>query len=279
MFGYLVSNVDILSKEQKEKYRSFYCGLCRQLSVQYGSTGRATLTYDFTFVNLVLDAVYDCQDTETKSHCPLHPITTHLETTNEFSEYCSDMNIYLNYFKYVDDVNDENSNKAKKKKEKLSPYLKGIEEKYPAICQIVKDQLKAIEQTEIDDILDPFVGADQFGVIMGVLMAADRNDEQTEALRAFGYHIGRFIYLLDAVIDLKDDLKTCAYNPLIQMDSRNFEAMLNNVMEGVDIAYQKLPIHKNKDLIDNVIYSGIWSRYEIYLRQEKKNNKKKGAQA
>lgn len=59
MFGYIAANQQAFSKEEKDRYRKYYCGLCHQLDMQYGSIGRASLTYDMTFLSMLLSSLYD----------------------------------------------------------------------------------------------------------------------------------------------------------------------------------------------------------------------------
>ena len=54
MFGYVIANPDSLSPEELARYKSCYCGLCRTLKERHGSLSRLTLTYDMTFLVLLL---------------------------------------------------------------------------------------------------------------------------------------------------------------------------------------------------------------------------------
>ena len=58
MFGYIECNRSKLSKEEQERYRSVYCGLCRNLKLRYGELERMSLSYDMTFVILFLSSLY-----------------------------------------------------------------------------------------------------------------------------------------------------------------------------------------------------------------------------
>ena len=178
------------------------------------------------------------------------------------------MNIYLTYYKYLDDIYDDNSKKAKKKSEKLLPYLKQIEEKYPTVTSTIKDQLAYISKIEKDNILDPDLGSNAFGVIMGVLLS-DQSEKCKEDLYSFGYHLGRFIYMIDAIIDLKDDIIKQRYNPLVRLENTNYEDILMMIMEDADTSYQKLTLKQNKSIIDNIVYSGIWSKYHLAKKKGK----------
>ena len=59
MFGYVTIAPDALPKERYDRYRSFYCGLCRTLRQRHGSLSRITLSYDLTFLALLLNALYE----------------------------------------------------------------------------------------------------------------------------------------------------------------------------------------------------------------------------
>ena len=117
MFGYLTTNYTELSKPDNQHYRSWYCGLCNRLFERYGNTGRKTLTYDFTFITMLLSSVYPQRDTVIMERCPLHPLKKHEATYNQFSEYCADMNIYLSYYKFLDDVADDHSHRSEKRRQ------------------------------------------------------------------------------------------------------------------------------------------------------------------
>jgi len=264
MFGYLVANLSLLSKEDRKKYRAYYCGLCSRINAGYGQRARRYLTYDLTFVDLLLADACHRESTTIEERCPLHLLRPHKAIINDLTDYCADMNIYLNYYKYLDDVIDNNSRKAVRNVEKLKDSLSAIEQRYPQVCKTIRDDLNYISQIEKDNILNPDLPSNAFGHLMGELLAVDNNDD----LRQLGYHLGRFIYLMDAVIDLKDDIKKGNYNPLIALESSSFEEMLNMIMEDVEDAYQKIELSENKTIIDNIIYSGIWSRYIITNRKE-----------
>ena len=59
MFGYIMPSFSTLSQEQKDRFRAAYCGLCKVLRQRYGLTGSATLSYDLTFLAILLDSLYE----------------------------------------------------------------------------------------------------------------------------------------------------------------------------------------------------------------------------
>jgi len=63
MFGYVVANMEKLTDEEKQRYRAFYCGLCKTLGNRHGKISRITLNYDMAFLIIFLSALYKTENT------------------------------------------------------------------------------------------------------------------------------------------------------------------------------------------------------------------------
>ena len=76
MFGYVIPNQAALSPEAQARYRTAYCGLCRRIGALHGLRGRLTLSYDLTFLDLLLCSLYEGESACATGcdHCPIHPI-------------------------------------------------------------------------------------------------------------------------------------------------------------------------------------------------------------
>lgn len=266
MFGYLITDLSQLTKQDKEIYKSFYCGLCHCLKTNYGNSATKFLSYDLTFINILLSSYHNSPQIKSNETCWLHPIKNHQYIINDYSNYCSDINLLLSYYKAIDDYNDDHNLLALKQADNLKDYVAIIENNYPFVAQQLNENLSKISDIEKNDILNPDYNCDYFGKIMASICDCKNNDSN---LYNFGYHLGRFIYLMDAVMDLKSDLKKQRYNPLFQIDSSKFKEMLIMIMGQVDVYYRKLNIETNKSILDNVIYSGIWQQFEIKSRRKK----------
>ena len=59
MFGYVIINQSDLSEEELLRYRQCYCGLCHSLKERSGNLSRLMLTFDLTFLTLLLQALYE----------------------------------------------------------------------------------------------------------------------------------------------------------------------------------------------------------------------------
>jgi hypothetical protein len=77
---------------------------------------------------------------------------------------------------------------------------------------------------------------------------------------------------MDAVMDFKEDLKKERYNPLITVPSNMFKDILNILMADCTEVYESLNVVKDKELIENILYSGVWMKYELKKAKEKEKN-------
>ena len=59
MFGYVIVNKAEMKFKEFDVYHSYYCGLCRKLKEKYGATGQISLSYDMTFLAVLISALED----------------------------------------------------------------------------------------------------------------------------------------------------------------------------------------------------------------------------
>ena len=78
-------------------YKSWYCGLCRTLKDRSGALGQLTLTYDMTFLVLILHGLYEPDMQCGECRCIAHPMQKHATRVDRFTEYAADLNLLLMY--------------------------------------------------------------------------------------------------------------------------------------------------------------------------------------
>lgn len=261
MFGFIVTNPEKLTEVQKARYKSIYCGLCEELGEDRRFINRMTLTYDLTFLAIVLSAVTGEEYAESEGRCPVHPAKKREFSRNRYTEYAADMNIALAYFKYLDDWEDDRSYTALMKSRLFKKELDRITDTYPVQCKFIKECLSELAEIEKNGVLVPDVPAAVFGRLLGSVFAVDEPAVKT-ALYEFGFSLGKFIYVIDAVADLKSDIKKKKYNPFIQYSFSSAEPILEMLMAECVEKYQALPIKQDKEIIENILYSGVWTAYE-----------------
>ena len=105
---------------------------------------------------------------------------------------------------------------------------------------------------------------------------AYKDDIWSEDLRQLGFYLGKFIYLMDAYEDLEKDKKSGNYNPykfigdLPEFD-KTAEDILTMMAASASKAFEKLPILENVDILRNILYDGVWTRYRKMQEQKKKS--------
>ena len=87
-----------------------------------------------------------------------------------------------------------------------------------------------------------------------------------------GCALGRFIYIMDACLDLESDQKHGRYNPMAQKDKAEFESILTMLIGDCALEFEKLPLVQDLEILRNILYSGVWTRY----RMVQKNKEKEG---
>lgn len=276
MYGYIIINEDGLTAEQKDRYHAYYCGLCRALGDCHGVSGRLTLSYDLTFLSLLLSGLYEPEETRGESRCALHPAKPHPWISTEFDQYVADMSVALTYHRCEDDWKDDHKYASLAMKNALAGRYAAISERYPrqavAVCHSLQ-QLAKCEEKHCTD-LDEVSGC--FGLLMSALF--DKNaDQWSVPLREMGFSLGKFIYLMDAYDDLEKDLKKGRYNPLTALSRQpDYEARVHEIltmlMGQCAAAFERLPVLRNADLLRNILYSGVWTRYAQLQKPESTEN-------
>lgn len=281
MFGYVITNPKALEEGRQKRFRAFYCGLCQALRERHGLSGCATLSYDLTFLALLLNALYEPGEVDGRERCVAHPARRHDFVRSPVMDYVADMNVALAYHKCRDNWLDDKSLVAAGEGALLKKAYLRVERDNPRRCAAIEDWLReihALEQSGAMEI-DPPVNAT--GRMLGELFVHPGYDMWADELRGVGDGLGRFIYMMDAYEDLPGDIRKRRYNPLKPLcDREDYEALCKDalMMMTADAteAFERMPVVLDADILRNVLYSGIWSKY-AYL-QSKRNHAEKGAE-
>ena len=260
MFGTIMPDYRTMSKEQRARYGACYCGLCQQLDAQFGSVGYASLTYDMTFLSILHGALYNLPETEDLRRCVPHPVKAHPAAHTLATAYAADMNLFFAYYQCLDDWQDDRNQVAREKSRLMEKYLPEIRRRWPRQCAAIEDGLAQLGEMEKANELNPDLPANCFGRILGEAFCWQQ-DVHAPALRAMGAALGRYVYLLDAVNDLRADLKKQRYNPLVAQMNTDFTPILTMMMAECTEVFDKLPLHRDEDILQNVLYAGVWQRY------------------
>ncbi len=281
MFGYVMVNQRELSEEAKERFSAWYCGLCRTLQREYGLTGRLTLTYDMTFLTVLLSSLYEPETKAGEGRCPVHPAKKRAWRSNEITQYAAAMNFALTYHKLIDDWEDDRSVLALSGAKLMARRYARVEAQWPRQCAAIRrclQELAALEKEKCAVIDAP---ANCFGTLLGEIFVL-HEDEWAEDLHRMGAALGAFVYVLDAWDDLDKDRKKGRYNPLAALaggaeQDSVCQEMLTLLMARCTETFETLPLVEDMEILRNILYSGVWTRCEGIRRRHEGGGK--GAQA
>ena len=264
MFGFVTANWKELDKTQQDRYGGVYCGICLRIREQASQTARLGLSYDMAFLALLLMSLYEPEEVSGPLRCATHPFRKRDWIDNEYIRYAADMNVALAYYNFLDDWHDDGKISAKLMAQAFGKTLPEIESRYPRQCAAIAGCIEKLSRLEKDNCPNPDEPAHVFGTLLGELMVY-REDLWAENLRQMGDALGRFIYLADGAVDFRKDKKKKKYNPFLAMgqeeDWEKWEEYLVLAMGRCTRFYEMLPLVQDKALLDNILYSGVWTSF------------------
>jgi hypothetical protein len=264
MFGYVSVYQKELTQAQRDRYGAVYCGICRRIREQSSQAARLSLSYDMAFLALLLMSLYEPAEEAGPNACILHPIKKRPWLDNTYIRYAADMNVALAYYNCLDDWQDDKKLSAKMGASVLKNSYPAIAARYSRQCSAIETCIAELSRLEKENCSNPDEPAGCFGKLMGELLVYEE-DLWAASLREMGMALGRFIYLADAAIDFRRDLRKKKYNPYLAMgtgeDWPRWEEYLVLAMGRCTDYYERLPLVQDKALLDNILYSGVWTNF------------------
>ena len=198
-----------------------------------------------------------------QASCPMHPLKKQPFTENRYIDYAADMTVALMYHKCLDDASDDGSRAAKVYARALKKGYGDVRRRWPRQTDALEAGLRDIGRIEVSPESNPDAAAKRFGDIMAQLVVFDEADFWAQALGVFGYQLGRFIYMMDAAVDLPEDAQSGSYNPLVDAGFTvgELRQLLANYMAGVAAAFERMPLVQDDHLLRSVVYAGVWARF------------------
>lgn len=277
MFGYLTVCRDELKIKDERTYKAYYCGICEELRKQHGQISRFSLTYDMTFLALLLQGVYEGQTQSGEKRCLPHPVKAHPVITGKSTAYAADMNVLLCYYDHLDDWEDEKKPSGLVMSHGMRRTFEKTAARYPRQMQAIQTYLKELKNCEATNSQDVDLAAGLTGKLMAEIFSPEE-DSFREILGRLGFQLGKFIYLMDAWEDIEKDLEKGNYNPFFiwvkepEFDNRVHQLLLMIASDAAR-AFEQLPIEENVDILRNILYCGIWSKYQMTMKHKKEKKK------
>lgn len=271
VFGYIRPLREELKIRDYDLYRAAYCGLCRRLGKRYGLAARFFVNYDMTFLWLLLSCVQPRPENG-RCFCPANPLCKKNCVENgAVMDYVADVCVILCRYKLMDNVAD-------------APFFKGLpyrlacavtggaykkaKARRPDFDRAAAQQLRklALLEQERCDSIDRT--ADAFAGLLGCCAGFYEEPEYRRPMEQVLYHVGRFLYLTDALDDLAQDCKKDQYNPLrfrfslqdgrlTREDQQYLINILENSVTLSGAAFALLPAQFAQSLLENILYLGM----------------------
>lgn len=275
MFGYVRLFKPTIRMGEYEQYKGIYCTLCKRLGKRYGVLSRFTLSYDMTFLALLQMALEEKDADFCPSRCSFNPTKRCLKAQNtDAIDRAADIGTILVYYKLKDTLADEGLGK------KIGawcalPFAKAAHKKaqkrVPAIDAAVAEMMAAQAEAEATDTDSIDRAAEPFALMLQTLAADIAADgTQKRVLERFGYCLGRWVYLMDAVDDLAEDLAKERYNPYILSrhlkkgdadgvkEARDYSLYtLNACLAECKAAYDLLEVRRFDGILRNILEEGM----------------------
>lgn len=281
MFGYITPFKNELKIKDLESFRAYYCSICANIKNKFGNLPRLGLNYDTTFFAVLLDSLSPNTNEIISTSCIRHPLSKRdFIASSNAVDYASDLNICLLYYKILDDTMDDNSISSKILLKAIKPYYKKVT--FNNISNILDKNLSTLNEMEqsnktylLDEICHPF--SNLIGEILKTYpFEINEDSEDTRnKLYVFGYTLGKYIYLIDALDDLKKDMHNLNFNPIENSYNTNnlpYDELIKKIKSSIDFnlislisncseQLEMLPLTKNKNIIKNVINLGLIDVY------------------
>lgn len=277
MFGYVKPYNPELRVRELEEYKAVYCGLCKQLGRSFGVFARFTLSYDFAFLAMLKTALDSeiCPETE-RCACIAHPFCKRIRVReNAAMQMAARAAMISVYYKLLDDRADEGFFRrigaallpfAKRARRKALAFADGA-----AADEAAAKMSAAQAQLETEKCPIPDAAAEPTAnFLAAVLKNCAATAEQAAVLERFGYLLGRYVYLCDALDDLEDDRRRGRYNPFLYAGGEAAIAAKNALfLTTAELSddFDLLELHRYEGILENIIRIGL--RAEV-IRIEKK---------
>lgn len=270
MFGYVMPLKGELRVRELEEYRAVYCGLCRMLKERCGFAASFVLSYDYTFLAMLMSRGEEPEYEDRR--CASSPLTRRsVLVSGAELEIAADHSVILGWYKLGDSIADEGfwgAMGARIARLILRRAYGRARRARPRFDKSVNSLMSELNELERGGCAVLDAVADKFALILAAV-ADDAPDERTaRVLRQVLYHTGRWIYIIDAVQDMREDLERGEYNAVAARfpgaadglegdDLESLEITLNNSLGMAATALELLPEGHWTAILRNIVYLGM----------------------
>lgn len=287
MYGYIRFYGDELKMKDLRLFKMYYCGLCHTLKHNYGQKARMLLSYDMTFMAIFIDAVSGESLSWHHVACPVSPWKKKPGIFQSRGlEKAAFLSVLMGYYKMEDAWQDDKMILAKGAMALYRHSFRKIITQWPETADMIEKNLKRFYQNEKHPGIDLDELTDPFAELIALVLSEDAEEEQKEVFYKIGYHAGRWLYFIDALDDLPQDVakgKFNAFTATLPYEATTwqqfYEAAKDDIyanffvsLDEIHHALKRLHLKQHKELIENVFYLGIRNVSELVLCRRGKGN-------
>jgi len=261
-----------LKVREFERFKACYCGLCHALGKKYGIVSRFILNYELVFLAMLLWGENDAPMIE-RGRCIASPCRKKSFCAgNEALDCCAGYCVILTWWKLRDTVADERFIKSISHRA-LAVILSGVYKKaareFPEFDACVRKEVAGLVEYESKNENSLDGAADKFAKLLCAAVPEGMPDKKSRPLMQLLYHLGRWIYIIDACDDYKEDAKAGSYNPVVELyppDSKgtlpndSVERLKTTLTHSNNLlcsAFELLPENPWTKTVENMIYLGM----------------------
>lgn len=288
MFGYVKTDKGELRVKEYELYKGLYCSLCNALSKRYGVFSRFILSYDMTFLLLVRLCEKGVAPSFKKGRCPFNPAKkcNYCQNGSEEFDFVCAAAVLMFYYKVKDNIAD--SRFFKKLLFLLLLPIAALWRKkaarlFPELEKIISESMEKQREAEREGTAVPDKAAHPSADALGKIFSLGA-EKSSPALYRFGYFVGRWVYLLDALDDIESDLKSRSFNVFVNKYSlsskelpadvhHEIESALNSSNGEALSAFKSCEFKFSSEIIENILTGGMYRSAERVLKGNKNNER------
>lgn len=283
MLGYVRAYKPELKFREYDVYKGVYCTLCKTLLRRYTPIGQLFLSYDATFFAILLFSVSNTCPAMHPSRCCFNPIKRCYSCgKGEILDFCADVSVILFYYKLADDLHDRGAFK-KLLAVLLFPAAWCMHRKAARLQPRAESIVSALSQKQAELEKDPCCALDVAAQPSadGLRQLAALFEGQ-DAFCRLVYLLGRFVYLIDAVDDVQNDIKTGNFNPLKALYLREPNEFNDRVLEMLNLnigemlrCYDEISFKRYDEIVYNVLFNGLYNSAKYVTAEQKSKDRRR----
>ncbi len=281
IFGYAKPLEQELKVKEQQCYKAYYCGVCREIGRNFGFVPRFGLTHEFAVLAMLLD-VCSGQNHHLiirNKPCIAHPLRRIRSVSGSpYITYAAACNVLFFRAKLQDAWIDDRN---------IGAWIAGVlytlgnhkaGKRYKTFAQLICNEIATLTKLEREACSSVDAVSEPFAKLLSTLFTIDglMPGGVSKELATMGYHLGKWIYLIDAATDREEDRKNGNYNVyniryrdemLPERERMTRELCLASIAESWEQIKKKISQNRNAEIgyLDNLFYLGLRAREESLL--------------